>query len=488
MNSHTRLPAPMGLLIDRERPLRFQFDGQACQGFAGDTIASALLGNGRWLLSRSFKYHRPRGPLSMAGQDANTLVQLPDEPNVLADLEAACEGQVVTGQNFNGSLEHDRDACLGKFSRFMPVGFYYRSFYKPKGMWKVWEPLIRKKAGLGVLDLGFKSQYYDKAYLFVDVAVIGGGPAGLRAALDAANAGAKVLLIEQQPVLGGSLTYARFDIAGTRAASLRQELLAAIEVHPNIQVLLDATCNGWFTDNYLPVIQHTRLYKVRASRCLVAAGSFDQPVVFRNNDLPGVMLTSAAQRLMKLYAVKPGQRAVILTGHDDGYLAALDLQEQGVAVAAVVDMRAAPADAALAAELKRRDIPVYLGSTVYEALHEAGMRHVNGVDIRPITGQGKVGPHGLRLACDLLCMSAGYMPVYQLLCQAGGKLAYDVNRDEFTISDLPAGLGIAGSVNGRHALTNVLADATRGAADAVAALGLQAPPQSVFSVALSSRG
>ncbi|PNB00159.1 MULTISPECIES: FAD-dependent oxidoreductase [unclassified Pseudomonas] len=481
MNSHTRLPAPMGLLIDRERPLRFQFDGQACQGFAGDTIASALLGNGRWLLSRSFKYHRPRGPLSMAGQDANTLVQLPDEPNVLADLEAACEGQVVTGQNFNGSLEHDRDACLGKFSRFMPVGFYYRSFYKPKGMWKVWEPLIRKKAGLGVLDLGFKPQYYDKAYLFVDVAVIGGGPAGLRAALDAANAGAKVLLIEQQPVLGGSLTYARFDIAGTRAASLRQELLAAIEVHPNIQVLLDATCNGWFTDNYLPVIQHARLYKVRASRCLVAAGSFDQPVVFRNNDLPGVMLTSAAQRLMKLYAVKPGQRAVILTGHDDGYLAALDLQEQGVAVAAVVDMRAAPADAALAAELKRRDIPVYLGSTVYEALHEAGMRHVNGVDIRPITGQGKVGPHGLRLACDLLCMSAGYMPVYQLLCQAGGKLAYDVNRDEFTISDLPAGLGIAGSVNGRHALTNVLADATRGAADAVAALGLQAPPQSVFS-------
>ncbi|WP_063915038.1 2Fe-2S iron-sulfur cluster-binding protein [Pseudomonas sp. p21] len=481
MNSHTRLPAPMGLLIDRERPLRFQFDGQACQGFAGDSIASALLGSGRWLLSRSFKYHRPRGPLSMAGQDANTLVQLPDEPNVLADLEAVRDGLVVEGQNFNGSLEHDRDAYLGKFSRFMPVGFYYRSFYKPKGMWKVWEPLIRKKAGLGVLDLGFKPQYHDKAYLFVDLAVIGAGPAGLRAALDAANAGAKVLLIEQQPVLGGSLTYARFDIAGTRAASLRQELLAAVEGHPNIQVLLEATCNGWFTDNYLPVIQHKRLYKVRASRCLVAAGSFDQPVVFRNNDLPGVMLTSAAQRLMKLYAVKPGQRAVILTGHDDGYLAALDLQEQGVAVAAVVDMRAAPADAALAAELKRRDIPVHLGSTVYEALHEAGMRHVSGVDIRPITGQGKVGPHGLRLACDLLCMSAGYMPVYQLLCQAGGKLAYDVNRDEFAISNLPAGLDIAGSVNGCHALGNVLADATRGAAEALAALGLESPTQPVFS-------
>ncbi|MBV4543690.1 2Fe-2S iron-sulfur cluster-binding protein [Pseudomonas vlassakiae] len=478
MNSHTRLPAPMGLLIDRERPLCFEFDGQACPGFAGDTLASALLGNGRWLLSRSFKYHRPRGPLSMAGQDANTLVQLPEEPNALADMEAARDGLVVTGQNFNGSLERDRDAYLGKFSRFMPVGFYYRAFYKPKGMWQRWEPLIRKKAGLGVLDLGFKPQYYDKAYLFVDLAVIGAGPAGLRAALDAANAGAKVLLIEQQPVLGGSLTYARFDIAGTRAASLRQELLAAVAGQPNIQVLCEATCNGWFTDNYLPVIQHKRLYKVRASRCLVAAGSFDQPVVFRNNDLPGVMLTSAAQRLMKLYAVKPGQRAVVLTGHDDGYLAALDLQEQGVAVAALVDMRAAPADAALASELERRDIPLHLGSTVYEALHEAGMRHVTGAEIRPITGQGKVGDHGLRVACDLLCMSAGYMPVYQLLCQAGGKLAYDVDRDEFAISSLPAGLDIAGSVNGRHRLDNVLTDASRGAADALAALGVPAltPP------------
>ncbi|WP_176508922.1 MULTISPECIES: 2Fe-2S iron-sulfur cluster-binding protein [Pseudomonas] len=478
MNSHTRLPAPMGLLIDREQPLCFEFDGQACPGFAGDTLASALLGNGRWLLSRSFKYHRPRGPLSMAGQDANTLVQLPEEPNALADMEAARDGLVVTGQNFNGSLEHDRDAYLGKFSRFMPVGFYYRAFYKPKGMWQRWEPLIRKKAGLGVLDLGFKPQYYDKAYLFVDLAVIGAGPAGLRAALDAANAGAKVLLIEQQPVLGGSLTYARFDIAGTRAASLRQELLAAVAGQPNIQVLCEATCNGWFTDNYLPVIQHKRLYKVRASRCLVAAGSFDQPVVFRNNDLPGVMLTSAAQRLMKLYAVKPGQRAVVLTGHDDGYLAALDLHEQGVAVAALVDMRAAPADVALASELERRDIPLHLGSTVYEALHEAGMRHVTGAEIRPITGQGKVGDHGLRVACDLLCMSAGYMPVYQLLCQAGGKLAYDVNRDEFAISSLPAGLDIAGSVNGRHRLDNVLTDASRGAADALAALGLPAltPP------------
>ncbi|BGE66937.1 TPA: (2Fe-2S)-binding protein [Pseudomonas aeruginosa] len=474
MSQPSRLPAPMGLLIDRDQPLAFDFDGTTYQGFAGDSIASALLGNGRWLLSRSFKYHRPRGPLTMAGQDANTLVQLPDEPNVLADAQAISAGLTVTGQNFNGSLDNDRDAYLGKFSKFMPVGFYYRSFYKPKGMWKVWEPLIRKKAGLGVLDLKFKPQYYDKAYLFVDVAIIGAGPAGLSAALTAANAGAKVLLIEQQPILGGSLTYARFDVEGRRADILRHELVAAVEGHANIQVLKEATCNAWFTDNYLPVIQGRRMYKVRAKECIVSAGCFDQPVVFRNNDLPGVMLASAAQRLMKLYAVKPGKRAVVLTGNDDGYLAALDLAEQGVQVAALIEMRQQPADATLQTAVERQGIPCHQGSTVYEALHEKGMRHVSGVDIRRITAQGHVAEHGLQVNCDLLCMSAGYMPVYQLLCQAGGKLAYDEQRAEFAISGLPEGLSVAGSVNGRHSLDNVLLDGARVASRAVTALGLNA--------------
>ncbi|MEK8080164.1 2Fe-2S iron-sulfur cluster-binding protein [Pseudomonas sp. XK-1] len=470
----SRLPAPMGLLIDRDQPLAFRFDGCDHQGFAGDSIASALLANGRWLLSRSFKYHRPRGPLTMAGQDANTLVQLPDEPNVLADAHPLSSGLDVTGQNFNGSLDNDRDAYLGKFSKFMPVGFYYRSFYKPKGMWKVWEPLIRKKAGLGVLDLKFQPQYYDKAYLFVDLAVIGAGPAGLQAALTAANAGAKVLLVEQQAVLGGSLTYARFDVEGTRAEQLRRELVTAVEGHANIQVLKQATCNAWFSDNYLPVIQGRRMYKVRAQQCIVSAGSFDQPVVFRNNDLPGVMLASAAQRLMRLYAVKPGQRAVVLTGNDDGYLAALDLHEQGVQVAALVDMRQQPAAMALKSAVENRGITCHLGSTVFEALHEKGMRHVSGVDIRRITAQGQVAEQGLLLDCDLLCMSAGYMPVYQLLCQAGGKLAYDEQKAEFAISGLPQGLAVAGSGNGRHSLDNVLLDGTLAAARAVAALGLDA--------------
>ncbi|WP_426153229.1 2Fe-2S iron-sulfur cluster-binding protein [Pseudomonas sp. DC3000-4b1] len=473
----SRLPAPMGLLIDRDQPLQFSFEGQVYKGVQGDTLASALVANGQFLLSRSFKYHRPRGPLTMAGQDANTLVQLPHEPNVLADVYPLSAGLAATAQNVNGSLEHDKDAYLGKFSRFMPVGFYYRAFYKPKGMWKRWEPIIRKKAGLGVLDLAFKPEYYDKAYLFTDLAVIGAGPAGLQAALTAATSGARVLLIEEQPILGGSLTYARFDIAGTRADTLRRALVSAVEGHPNITVLTRATCNAWFADNYLPVIQGKRMYKVRARQCLVASGAFDQPVVFRNNDLPGVMLTSAAQRLMKLYAVKPGNRAVVLTGNDDGYLAALDLLEQGLKVMAVVDMRPKAHDPALPRLLAERQVLCYSGCTVYEALHGKGMKHLTGVDIRAITGQGQVAEERQQIDCDLLCMSAGYMPVYQLLCQAGGTLSYDEPSAGFTLGRLPSALHVAGSVNGWHQLDNVLTDACNAALGCVRALDLETPLQ-----------
>ncbi|MDR0563946.1 MAG: (2Fe-2S)-binding protein [Azoarcus sp.] len=467
----SRLPKPWGQRIDRTRPVRFSFEGKHYTGFTGDTLASALMANGRHLMSRSFKYHRARGPMTLAGHDVNTMVQLPEEANVLADLTPIAEGLSVMGQNYSGSLDHDRDAILGHFSRFMPVGFYYRAFFKPAGMWKYWEPFIRKKAGLGQLDVSFKPTYHDKAYLFADVAVIGSGPAGLSSALAAAEAGARVLLIEQEPELGGSLNWARFDIEGKKASETRA-LIERAKHHPNIRALTHAVCNAWFADNYLPVISGNRLYKVRAKTCVMAAGAFEQPVIFRNNDLPGIMLASAAQRLMRLYGVKPGKRAVILTGHNGGYLAALDMLEAGMEIAAVADMRsddckqAAPFRKALEA----KNVRIYSGTTVFEAIsgkNRDGNPHVSGVELRRIlletnssgaARRGEVETSGNFIECDTLLMSSGYMPVWQLPCQAGGKLAYDESSARFSIDGLPDILTLAGSVNGYFSLDNVLQD------------------------------
>jgi sarcosine oxidase subunit alpha len=470
-----RLAPPMGSLIDRDTLVNFNFEGQSVQGFAGDSIASALIGNQSWLLSRSFKYHRPRGPLTMAGQDANTLVQLDSEPNALADCQVISPQLNVMGQNYSGSLEKDSDAYLGHFGRFMPVGFYYRSFFKPLGAWHRWENFLRKKAGLGKLNLTpTTEEYYDKKYLFCDVMVVGAGPAGMQSALTAADAGAKVLLIEEQRILGGALTYHRFATDNSQAQTLLEELSAKVSNHSNIEVMLESVCNAWFTDNYLPVIQGKRLFKVRAKECIVASGAYEQHVVFRNNDLPGVVMCSAVSRMMKHYALKPGQQAVILTGNDNGYLTALDLAEQQVKVAAIVDMRNGQVDPALLDAINRAGIEVIQGWTVYEALAAKGNKHVKGVDVRQILAPGEVAQASRIIDCDLLCMSAGYMPAYQLLCQAGGQLSYSDDNSQFQLSNLPEHLHIAGSVNAIHDLDKVIEDANVAANKALNNLNLVA--------------
>lgn len=378
-------------------------------GFAGDTIASALAANGQWMLSRSFKFHRPRGAMSFAGTDANTLVQVGPQPNVAADLTPLADGMAIMAQNVSGSLEHDRDALLGIFARFLPVGFYYRTFMGPtRNAWlKLWEPLIRARAGLGVIAPDAPAIPVDKATLHCDVAVIGGGPAGMRAALDAAGEGADVLLVDDQPVLGGHLAYAA-DPAEAEA------MAAEVAAHPGIRVLSDTVCSGLFEDNWLALSRADRLWRARAGRVVLATGGIDQIAVFRNNDLPGILTAGGARRLLHLYGVAPGRRVVVLAAVPDGYAVARELRAAGVTVGAIVDP--VPGGCGTAPE----------GVTVISGAIEAaiGTRHVTGVHAA-----------GCELRCDAVVVAAGQMPAWQLPCQAGARLRMGEAGFSFELQD-----------------------------------------------------
>ena len=480
-----RLAKPYGSLINRDKPLKFSFEGNSYQGFLGDSIASALAANNQWLLSRSFKYHRPRGILTMAGQDANTMIQLKSNPNALADRELISENLRVMAQNYSGSLKRDRGALLGLLSRFLPVGFYYKAFFKPRGMWEKWAPLIRKKAGLGVINQQLVPSYYDKQYKFFDVVVVGAGPTGLQAALTAAVGDCEVLLVDENPTLGGSLNYARFDAEGLRGQQSRDKLIRQVDANSNITCMTDAVCNAWFSDNWLPIIRGNRLYKVRAKQVIICTGALEQQAIFHNNDLPGVMMSSAAQRLIHLYGIRPGRAAVIVTGNNDGYANALDLVDAGVEVKAIIDLRDTPVRDAITKAVAAHGVRILTGHAVFAA--QKTDNHLSGVEIRPITSMGICGPQSESIQCDLLCMAVGYTPTYQLVCQAGGQLSYDDSSAMFTLTNCPDGLQVAGSVNSHWDLDACLAEASRAAIIATNALGFTevAVPEMIAKVGFS---
>ncbi len=465
-----RLPAPWGRLIDRERPVTFRFEGRAVSGYAGDTVASALLGRDDWLLGRSLKYHRPRGPFTLTGDDANTLVQLPDEPNVPAEHVSITDGLEVTGQHYSGSLKKDRARFLEKFSRFLFVGFYYRAFFRPRGIWNFWERVIRRSAGLGRVNEQGAHRYYDKNYAFCEVAVVGGGVAGLSAALASADAGADTILIEREPVLGGGLNYHRFDADASAGERARNELVARAEAHDKLRAWTSTQCTGRFGDNLLALVHGNRLTKLRAGRVVVATGAIGQPAVFRCNDLPGIALGSGVQRLMRLYGVRPGRRAVCVTANGDGYGVALDLDEAGTEVVAVVDLRTQPLDDPRIGAVHARNIPVHPDCSIVHAL-ERGQR-VAALRITENRHRDEPDPPGIDLDCDLVTLDVGATPAVSLIAHAGGDVSYSDIGHGLTIRSLPPGMHVAGSVAGPCSLDDARSEGE--AAGRAAAAGTDA--------------
>ena len=434
-----------GLLIDHTKPLTFTFDGKLFNGFAGDTVASALFAGGQTLLSRSFKYHRPRGVLTMAGHEANCFVQVAEEPNVRADRYALSNGIAVKSLNHLGSLNHDLFSVMGYFSRFLPVGFYYKTFYWPNGAWKYFEKPIRIMAGIGKLEPGAQHKYYDKAYLFTDVLVVGGGPAGLESAIASAQGGADTLLVDEWPQLGGSLLFGRSrGVSRTETDAARLALIAKAQALPNLKIMTDTTVTGLFSDNWASAICCQRLYKIRSKQTIIAAGAFDQPLVFSNNDRPGIMFADAAQRLMRLYGVKPGSRAVVATSNRFGYETALDLMDAGVDIAAVVDLNTSPAGAACDA-VKAKGVRIIPGSTLADS---KGTKHVESVAVSRIKGEGETSAAREWLTCDLVVMSLGYTPALNLASHAGAKVVYDPAINMHRAANVPGGILLTGSAAG----------------------------------------
>ncbi|MFN9388847.1 MAG: 2Fe-2S iron-sulfur cluster-binding protein [Betaproteobacteria bacterium] len=360
-----RLPPVSGEWIDRSRTIDFRFEGVAYQGFAGDVPSAALWAAGVRTLGRSFKYHRPRGLLSFANHDVNALMQWGARLNLRADVEPLEPGMDLTAVNTFGGVQGDRARVLDLLGAFLPVGFYYKAFHRPRALFPFWERFFRRVTGLGRLDFRAPRLHTPKRYDFADVLVVGAGPSGMAAAVAAGRAGARVVLVDENARIGGSLGWQR----GGDTASL--ERLRALEADlaalPNVSVRPGTLAAGWYADHWIALVDAVRMTKLRARATIVAGGAFEQPAVFRNNDLPGVMLASAAQRLVHRYAVKPMDRAVVLTANADGYRAALDLLAAGVSVGPIVDLRAEGESSGLSERVKQVGIQVLRGHCVLEA-------------------------------------------------------------------------------------------------------------------------
>ncbi|MFW6077864.1 MAG: sarcosine oxidase subunit alpha family protein, partial [Hyphomicrobiales bacterium] len=468
---------PSGGLIERNEPLAFTFDGKPLQGCRGDTLASALIANGVSLMGRSFKYHRPRGVMTAGVGEPSALMEIGAggrrEPNVPATVQELYDGLVATSQNRWPSLEHDIGAVNSLAASVFVAGFYYKTFMWPKSFWeKVYEPIIRRAAGLGRASYDPDPDHYQKSNAHCDVLVIGSGPAGLMAALAAGRAGARVIVADEGSRLGGSLLHEHDEVDGGPALAWAERAIEELRTMPDVRLMPRTTVFGWYDGNVFGALERVgkhvasppagepveRLWKIAAKRAVLAAGAHERPLVFGGNDRPGVMTVSAARTYVHRYGVSPGRAGVVFTNNNSGYRTARDLVVAGVEVRAVVDSRERPPT------LDSGGVAVLRGAVVADA---TGAKQVAGVEI---AGDG--GPQ--RLACDFLAVSGGWNPAVHLACHRGARPAWDDKLACFLPPETGRELRVVGAAAGRFSLSDCLKDGAEAGAKAAADCGFRA--------------
>ncbi|MGL4490568.1 MAG: 2Fe-2S iron-sulfur cluster-binding protein, partial [Rhizobiaceae bacterium] len=453
------------------KTIRFSFDGQTYTGLEGDTLASALLANGVHLVGRSFKYHRPRGFLGAGSEEPNGIMDISRDstrrqPNVRATCQELYDGLIAKSQNRWPSLELDVGAVNNLGSPLFAAGFYYKTFMWPKAAWKhLYEPFIRKAAGLGHAPTEADPDHYANRFAHCDVLVVGGGLAGLLAAKAAAESGADVIIADEQASLGGALKYgADVVVDGKSGTDFADEIIAALESMANVRVLPRTTAFGYYAQNMIALAERVtdhmaspdaslpreRLWQVRASQVILATGAIERHMVFAENDRPGVMLASAGRAYLNQYGVTVGRRVGVYTANDSAYAVAFELKAAGVDIPALVDMRKS-VDEALLLKAKELGIEVLTGHAVVKA---GGRLRVNAMHVQPVDGGAT-----RQFTVDALLMSAGWTPSVHLWSQSRSKLTFDDARGIFVPGEAAQDVVSVGACNGTEDLIALAAEA-----------------------------
>ncbi|CUB05034.1 sarcosine oxidase subunit alpha [Marinomonas fungiae] len=490
MSQKNRLQS--GGRIDRSKPLTFTYNGKQLEGFAGDTLASALLANGVDLVGRSFKYSRPRGIVAAGAEEPNAIMQLgateaTQVPNVRATQQELFSGLVAGSTNGWPNVEMDLMGLVGKIGgKMMPPGFYYKTFMYPQSMWETYEKVIRQAAGLGRSPKEYDPDIYDKMNQHCDVMVVGAGPAGLMAALTAARGGARVIIADEQNEFGGSLLSSKETVDGKAAAAWVASVTKELEANENVLVLPRSTVNGYHDHNFLTIHQRmtehladrapngqvrARYHRVRAKWVVLATGAHERPLVFANNDVPGVMLAGAVSTYINRYGVVPGNELVLMTTNDNAYRTALDWHDAGRKVQAIVDTRKNPTGPLVEAA-RERGITVMAGSAVIDV---QGSKRVSGVSVASISEDGsKVTGSVKKLSADTVASSGGWSPVVHLSCHTGSRPQWNDEIIGFVPGATVQKQLTAGAINGNFTTSGALEQGKQAGADALEKLGLKA--------------